>query len=165
MKTMALSLGSMLLMLGCGGAELDASSGEFTGAVEQSSGGGGTSYATPPTPTTGTQTYTRTGLTAANCTVTQKIGRSLDGTKMYSYCVTTCEKKTAINMHNTFYNNQLAGQIVCGSPTAGGLDRTSQSVECSGPYTPGGYSDSCFVDIYFNHIGQYASGITPTWQF
>ncbi|SEU18122.1 hypothetical protein [Stigmatella erecta] len=163
MKTMALSLGSMLLMLGCGGAELDARSSEATGSVEQH--GGSTSYAVPPTPTTGTQTYTRTGLTAAGCTVTQKIGRSLDGTKMYSYCVTTCNKKTAINMHNTLYNNQLPSQIVCGSPTAGGLDRTSQSVECSGPYTPGGYSDSCFVDIYFDRVGQYASGTTPTWQF
>jgi hypothetical protein len=163
MKRVALAVGSLWLMLGCGGAELDAASGEPLGALEQR--GGSTSYATPPTPTTGTQTYTRSGLTAAGCTVTQKMGRSLDGAKMYSYCSVTCNKKTAINMHNTLYNNQLAGQIVCGSPTAGGLDRTSQSVECSGPYTPGGYSDSCFVDIYFNSIGQSASGTTPTWQF
>lgn len=163
MKKVALTVGAMWLLAGCGGAELDARSDESTDTLEQQ--GGTTSYATPPTPTTGTQTYTRTGLTGANCTVTQQIGRSLDGTKMYSYCVTTCKQKTAINMHNTLYNNQLAGQIVCGSPTAGGLDRTSQSVECSGPYTPGGYSDSCFVDIYFDHQGQYAGAITPTWQF
>ncbi|MFY0581128.1 hypothetical protein ACN28S_48980 [Cystobacter fuscus] len=164
MKNAALSMGSLLLMLvGCGGAELDAASAEQAGALEQR--GGTTSYATPPTPTTGTQTYTRTGLTGANCTVTQQIGRSLDGTKMYSYCVVTCKDKTAINMHNTLYNRDLPSQIVCGSPTAGGLDRTSQSVECSGPYTPGGYSDSCFVDIYFKNIGQYASGTTPYWQF
>lgn len=163
MKTVALTLGAMWLLVGCGGAELDARSDGPMGAIEQH--GGSTSYATPPTPTTGTQTSTRTGLTEAGCTVTQQIGRSLDGTKMYSYCVATCKSKTAINMHNTLYNNQLAGQIVCGSPTAGGLDRTSQSVECSGPYTPGGYSDSCFVDIYFKNRGQDASGITPTWQF
>lgn len=164
MKNVILAAGAMGLMMGCGGAELEARGGEPTGTVEQL-GGGGDSYATAPTPTTGTQTYTRTGLTEAQCTVTQQIGRSLDGTKMYSYCVTTCKSKTAINMHNTLYNNQLAGQIVCGSPTAGGLDRTSQSVECSGPYVPGGYSDSCFVDIYFKNRGQPASGQTPTWQF
>lgn len=163
MKNVMLSAGALWLMLGCGGAELEARSGEPTGALEQR--GGSTSYATSPTPTTGTQTYTRTGLTEAQCTVTQQIGRSLDGTKMYSYCVTTCKSKTAINMHNTLYNNQLSEQIVCGSSTAGGLDRTSQSVECSGPYVPGGYSDSCFVDIYFKNRGQDASGRTPTWQF
>jgi hypothetical protein len=163
MKKVALAVGAVWLLVGCGGAELDARNEGSTDILEQQ--GGTTSYATPPTPTTGTQTYTRTGLTGANCTVTQQIGRSLDGTKMYSYCVTTCKQKTAINMHNTLYNNQLAGQIVCGSPTAGGLDRTSQSVECSGPYVPGGYSDSCFVDIYFDHMGQYAGAITPTWQF
>ncbi|MBM7119499.1 hypothetical protein [Archangium primigenium] len=163
MSTSAWKMAVVGLLVGCGGAELDARSPEALGALEQH--GGSTSYATPPTSTQGTQTYTRTGLTEANCTVTQQIGRSLDGTRMYSYCVTTCKSKTAINMHNTLYNNQLAGQIVCGSSTAGGLDRTSQSVECSGPYTPGGYSDSCFVDIYFKNQGQYASGTTPTWQF
>ncbi len=164
MKKTSLVAGALWLMMGCGGAELEAKSAEATGSVEQLGGGGG-SYATAPTPTTGTQTYTRTGLTEAQCTVTQQIGRSLDGTKMYSYCVTTCKSKTAINMHNTLYNNQLAGQIVCGSSTAGGLDRTSQSVECSGPYAPGGYSDSCFVDLYFDNAGHDASGQTPTWQF
>ncbi|WP_241759044.1 hypothetical protein [Pyxidicoccus parkwayensis] len=163
MNRVMLTAVTVCMVWGCGGAELDGRDNGPTGAVEQ--GGGSTSYATPPTPTVGTQTYTRSGLTGADCTVTQQIGRSLDGTKMYSYCVTTCKQKTAINMHNTLYNNQLAAQIVCGSPTAGGLDRTSQSVECSGPYAPGGYSDSCFVDIYFKNQGQYASGITPTWQF
>jgi hypothetical protein len=162
MKTMALSLGAMLVLMGCGGAELDARGDESTGSVEQR---GGKPYATAPTPTTGTQTYTRSNLTKAQCTVTQQIGRSLDGTKMYSYCVTTCKGNTAINMHNTLYNDQLAGQIVCGSPSAGGLDHSSQSVECSGPYVPGGYHDSCFVDLYFDNAGHDASGQTPTWQF
>ncbi|NOK22745.1 hypothetical protein [Corallococcus carmarthensis] len=206
MKKVLLALGSMVLMLGCGGTEAesedlppgvveqrgidcgaagaptstnpvcDGSSRyaycDFNGKVVtvscpsgQSCSGGTCSGGTAPPP--GTMTNSQPGPANGQCTITQTVGRSTDGTQMTATCTVTCAKTATIGMYNRMYYSATGtgGAAACTSPQKGAGNIKTQSVQCTAPYAAGTYSGLCFADVYVGGEGVASVPVTPQWVF